>query len=513
VADPERSGRTRNAANLGLLFQAVPAENMAILDLGGGEARKINYGELGRLCDAFARGLRRAGLSSGDRIAILSQNRWAYVAALFGAMRLGAVPVLVNIRLAEETIAYILDDSGAKLAFGEKPFSHLAKNVPWVDFDEGLESFFDFGEIEAAAVQADQLSMLLYTSGTTGRPKGVLLHHGGQNWAADVLTRYRRIVPADRILVSAPFYHKNAIVAIKTALLPGACLAILPRFNAKATIAAMEQHRLTMLTGVPTMMNLILREAELAEAGKSSVRVLSMGSSPASDQLLADLKATFTKAEIHLNYGSTEGGPIMFGWYHPKGLPRPLHSIGYPIPGCEWRLMNGPSSSEGELWVKNPGVAQGYLHLPEATAARFQDGWYKTGDILRHDENGWFYFVGRVDDMFVSGGENIFPQEVEALLERHPGVRQAAVIAAQHELKGMVPMAFVVRQPAAELDEASLKSYALAHGPAFAHPRRIFFIDAMPLTGTNKIDREALKALVLKELADDGRSQTRKAGA
>jgi len=496
----DKPGET--ALNLGLLFRGVPSGRPAILDLGTAQARTITYGELDRLCDAFAQGLRREGLREGDRIAILSLNRWAYIVAIFGALRAGVVPVLINVKLAKETVAYILKDSAAKFAFAETPFAPLAKDLPVVLLDRNFESFLDFGEIRPASVAADQLSMLLYTSGTTGQPKGVLLHHGGQGWAAHALTKQRRIRSSDRILISAPFYHKNAIVAIKTALLPGACLAILPRFDAAATIAALEQHKLTMLTGVPTMMSLILREPTLAKADKSSVRVLSMGSSPASDQLLADLHTQFPEAEVHLNYGSTEGGPIMFGWYHPDGLPRPPHSIGYPIPGCEWKLVNGSSPDEGELYVRNTGVAKGYLNMPAATASRFEDGWYKTGDILRCDRNGWFYFVARVDDMFVSGGENVFPQEVEALLERHPNVRQAAVIAVPHELKGMVPVAFVLRQAGAAVDEADLKEFTLAHGPAYAHPRRIVFVDAIPLTGTNKIDRVALNALINEEISN-----------
>jgi acyl-CoA synthetase (AMP-forming)/AMP-acid ligase II len=498
---------SKTAQNLGLLLRNVPAARTAILDLGGEQVRSITYGELDQLCNAFARGLRREGVTRGDRIAILSLNSWVYIVAAFGAMRLGVVPVLINVKLPKETIAYILRDSAAAFAFAETSFAPMAANLPVVLLDRGFESLLDFGDIEPASVAADELSMLLYTSGTTGQPKGVILHHGGQNWAAEALTKYRRIRSSDRILISAPFYHKNAIVAIKTALLPGACLVILPRFDAAATIAAMERHRLTMLTGVPTMMNLILREPALAKADKSSVRVLSMGSSPASDQLLADLHTQFPAAEIHLNYGSTEGGPIMFGWYHPEGLLRPPHSIGYPIPGCEWKLVNGPSPSEGELYVRNPGVAKGYLNLPQATAARFEDSWYKTGDILRHDKDGWFYFVSRVDDMFVSGGENVFPQEVEALLERHPSVRQAAVIAVPHELKGMVPVAFAVRQAGTSIDEAVLKEFTLAHGPAYAHPRRIVFVEAIPLTGTNKIDRAALSALFKGEASSDQRNQ------
>jgi long-chain acyl-CoA synthetase len=486
------SGTAHVTRNLGSLFEEVPPQRTAIVDLSGGTVRSFDYASLDQMCNGVARGLQRRGLSAGDRVAILALNRAEYIAAVFGILRLGAVPVLVNIKLATETIEYILQDSGAKLAFAENAFAHLAGKLPLIDFDADFETFLDPGEYAALPAAHDQLSMLLYTSGTTGQPKGVLLHHGGQNWAAAVLTESRRIGADDRILISAPFYHKNAIVAIKTALLPGACLVVLPRFDAKMTISAVETHRCTMLTGVPTMMSLILREPALRMADTSSIRVVSMGSSPASDLLLAELKKEFPQAEIHLNYGSTEGGPIMFGWYHPDGLPRPAHTIGVAISGCEWQLVNGPAANEGELRVRNAGVAKGYLNLPQATAARFGDGWYKTGDILRHDTNGWFYFVGRADDMFVSGGENIYPQEVEALLERHPAVQQAAVVAIPHEIKGMVPVAFVVKRANSDADESALKSYALAHGPAYAHPRRIFFAGSIPLTGTNKIDRNAL---------------------
>src|SRR5262249_40424167 len=158
-----------------------------------------------------------------------------------------------------------------------------------------------------------------------------------------------------------------------------------------------------MLTGVPTMMRLLLDSPALPEASvREQVRIVSMGSSPASDRLLADIAAAFPRAEIHLNYGTTEGGPITFGWYHPAGSAQPGHSVGYPMPGCEWRL-EGSAPNEGELWVRNPGVAQGYLNRADATARAFVDGWYRTGDILRHDADGWFYFVSRIDDMMVSG--------------------------------------------------------------------------------------------------------------
>ncbi len=484
--------------NLGALFQDADPSREAIVDLGAQPARSLTYGELNELCDAFARGLKRRSIGTGDRVAILSLNRAEYIIAVFGAMRLGAVPVLVNIKLPKQTVAYILNDSAAKIAFAEPAFSELCASRPTVLFGPAFDAFLDSGSFEPAPVRPGQLSMLLYTSGTTGKPKGVLLHHRGQTWAAHVLTQHRRITAADRILISAPFYHKNAIVAIKTALWPQACLIILPRFDAKKTIAAIDSQGLTMLTGVPTMMNLMLTDASLGKQRRSTVRVLSMGSSPASDQLLHDLQAAFPQAEIHLNYGSTEGGPIMFGWYHPEGLSRPLHTVGYPIPGCDWQLVGG-REDEGELWVKNPGVADGYLNLSAATASRFENGWYKTGDVMHRDSEGWFYFVSRIDDMFVSGGENVYPQEVEALLERHPAVQQAAVIAQDHAVKGQVPVAFVVLHKNADADEEALKVFTLEHGPAYAHPRRIVMMSHMPLTGTNKIDRKALTELVTKE--------------
>ena len=195
-----------------------------------------------------------------------------------------------------------------------------------------------------------------------------------------------------------------------------------------------------------------------------------------------------------MNYGTTEGGPIMTGWYGPDGSSQPATSVGYPIPGCAFKLVDGPNDREGELWVKNPGVALGYYGMPEKTAERFIDGWYRTGDVLRRGDDGWFYFVGRTDDMFVVGGENVYPQEVETLLERHPTVAQATVLPFAHEMKGMVPYAFVVAAPGATPSEDELKAFTIDNGPAYAHPRRVFVVPEIPLTGTNKVDKEQLKA-------------------
>jgi acyl-coenzyme A synthetase/AMP-(fatty) acid ligase len=219
-----------------------------------------------------------------------------------------------------------------------------------------------------------------------------------------------------------------------------------------------------------------------------------MGSAPASLQILRDLKHDFPNAEALVVYGVTEGGPVPLG-PHPDGKPRPAGSIGVPYRGTEAKLINGPSENEGELILKNPGILIGYHNMPAETAKRIRDGWYHSGDICRRDAEGFYWFVGRTDDMFVCGGENIFPIEVVSLLEKHPAVHQAVVLPFAHELKGQVPYAFVVLRPGQQATEQTLKEYALEYGPAFQHPRRVFFLERMPLAGTNKIDQAALRKL------------------
>jgi long-chain acyl-CoA synthetase len=485
--------------NLGNLFKAhVASGRIAAIDLlDADNPRQITYADLDASCDAVARGLKLRGLGSGDRVAILAQNRLEFMEVLFGALRLGCVPVPVNIKLPADTVEFILRDAGAKHMFFDRSWeARVCEEIPGTDFDKDYEDFLDPGEFEAVAVTDKQVSMQLYTAGTTGRPKGVLLTHSGQGWASAALVEARRLTYDDRILISAPFFHKNALVAIKTAMLPGASLVIMPRFQARPAIHAVAEQKCTMVTGVPTMMYMMLAEHDLIEAADfSHVRTISMGSAPASDVLLGDISAVFKNAAIQLNYGTTEGGPIMLGWFHPDGLERPVGAVGYPIQGCEYRFEGGPNDKQGELVLRNPGVALGFYNYPEETERCFKDGWNYSGDIMRQDEDGWFYFVGRVDDMFVCGGENIFPGQVESLLEKFAAISQAVVLPFSHETKGEVPYAFVVAERGTVLTEDDVKAYALENGPAYAHPRRVFVMPEIPLTGTNKTDRAVLRAL------------------
>ncbi len=489
--------------NLGKLFAERAHETRtAIVDLREATApREVSFHELDRLADGVARGLARAGLTAGDRIAILSLNRHEFVATLLGAMRAGVVPVPINVKLAVESVRYIVEDAGAKIMFCETQSRHLVPpDMRVVELGgngpAAFVRFIDEGSFEAFEPTAESVAIQPYTSGSTGRPKGVLLTHFGQNWSRRILAHTRGTTGRDVILVAAPLYHKNALNAIKQGLTAGATLVLLPQFSVERYIDAIGRYRATVISGVPTMMSMVLARSELlSRIDTASVRTVMMGSAPSSPRLIEQLKSAFPNAEALVVYGVTEGGPVPLG-PHPEGKPRPQGSIGVPYAGTEARLVGGPNEHEGELIVRNPGILVGYHNLPEESARRIRDGWYHTGDVCRRDTEGFYYFVGRNDDMFVCGGENIFPIEVESMLERHPAVHQAFVMPFAHELKGEVPYAFVVQRSSAGTTEEELRQFALANGPAYQHPRRVFFLDHLPLAGTNKIDRALLRQWV-----------------
>ena len=484
--------------NLGLLFaEHAQSDRPAIIDLRDPEQpRPVSFRGLDAGCNAVARGLVRAGLKAGDRIGILSLNRVEFVMTLLGAMRAGVVPVPVNVKLPADAISFILDDAGARMVFTEPGLRrHCPPHLPIIEFGGNYDSFLDPGSFNAYEPEPNSIAIQPYTSGSTGRPKGVLLSHYGQNWSRRILAHTRGTTERDVILVAAPLYHKNALNAIKQGLTAGATLPLLPQFDIERYIEAIGRHRCTVISGVPTMMAMMLtRKDRLADVDTASVRTIMMGSAPSSPQLLKELRAHYPNAEPLVVYGVTEGGPVPLG-PHPEGKPRPAGSLGVPYTGTEAKLVGGPGPDEGELILRNPGILLGYHNLPGETAKRLRDGWYYSGDVCRRDRDGFYFFVGRTDDMFVSGGENIFPGEVEALLLRHPGVHQAMVLPFDHELKGQVPYAFVVTRHGASVTEDDLKQFALANGPAYQHPRRVFFLEQFPLAGTNKVDRERLRAL------------------
>ncbi len=487
--------------NLGdLVDRSKDSDAIALIDLSKPEgAREYTHEDLDKAACAVARGLLGRGLKPGERIAILSSNHAEFLAAYLGTMRAGMVSVPINYKFPDDTVSYILQDADIKLIFADAERAERApSDIPVVVFGEdgenGFDAFCDPGEFETVHPAKNEVAMFLYTSGSTGRPKGVPLTHEGHLWVVNV-----RIDPppdADhRVLVAAPLYHMNGLAMCKLAIAAHLTIILLPQFTAKGYIEAIGKYGVTWLTSVPTMLAMVARERELlTRTDLSSVRIARMGSAPVSQKLYDDLREVFPNALITNGYGTTEGGPSVYG-VHPDGLPQPGMSIGYPRPDCDARLVDGDNmdADQGVLHCRNPSVMPGYHNLPEKTVEVLSaDGWYDTGDIMRRDENGFHYFVGRADDMFNCGGENIYPAEVEKMLERHPDIEQACVVPVPDELKGYKPSAFVVPMNGKKLDEQAVKEFALANGPAYQHPRQVVFMSSLPLTGTNKIDRKNL---------------------
>lgn len=489
-----------HSKNLGRCFDASNSpDRVAVIDLREWERpRETTYAEFDAECDAVARGLIKKGFKRGDRIGILSLNRRELLAAYFGTMRAGMVTVPISFKLPIETIDHIVDDAELKAIFHDRDRAGLCPSHTLnISFDEpsGYGALLDFEPLETMEPEPREVAMMLYTSGSTGKPKGVLLSHDSQRWALDRGGRLYGEAAVHRYIVAAPMFHMNATISVKSALRSGGTIVLLPSFKAIDYARAIDKFKVTWLTSVPTMLAMIAKEGDkLGGLDFSSVTDVSMGSAPLTLALFDKVQAMFPLARVSNGYGTTEGGPSPFG-PHPAGLPRPPTSVGYASAGTESELREGPHPDEGVLYLRSPMVMEGYNNLPAKTAEVLVDGWYRTGDIMRRDKDGFFYFVGRADDMFVVGGENVWPGEVEKLIEKMPQVHQALVVPVPDEIKGMLPFAFVVRRPGDAMEEADVKAFTIANGPAFAHPRFIHFVDEIPLAGTNKPDRSLLTSL------------------
>jgi long-chain acyl-CoA synthetase len=492
--------------NLGDLIRCDrDLSKIAVIDLGGEVAREISYAHLDAMANGVARALCRRGLARGDRVAIISANRAEYLAAYYGITRAGLVAVPVSFKFPRSTIHFILRDADAKLVFCDRSRAEdCPPDIASVHFgndgDRGFDRFLDGGPFEAVVPRAHEPAMFLYTSGSTGMPKGVVLSHQSHIWVVE--TRLTDDLARHRYLIAAPLYHMNALALAKLACAAHATIVLLPQFTAPAYIEAIGRYRCTWLTAVPPMIAMMLREKELlARTDLSSVEFIRMGSAPVSQSLMEAIRRTLPHVSVTNAYGTTEAGPVVFG-PHPRGLPQPDMSVGYPHSKVELRLVDGDNraAQQGVLEMKCPALMNGYHNRPDVKPPFTADGFYTTGDVFRRDADGFHYFVGRSDDMFVSGGENIYPSDVERMLERHPDVAQAAVVPIDDDVKGQKPVAFVVSKPGRRPSADEIKRFALANAPAYAHPRFVWFVDELPLAATNKIDRALLHGLAQERL-------------
>jgi acyl-CoA synthetase (AMP-forming)/AMP-acid ligase II len=516
-------------AHLGRLYEETAdrhPDRVALID--GETDETVTYGGVADNVAAAGNALAGLGVERGDRVALCLRNEFAFVYAFFGAARLGAVPVPVNVQTTREKFRAIVADSGAEVVVAgtdDGVLGHVAavaaagesvETVAVATDDpgpiEGVETVSFAAamaaadtDLEPAPVAPDDPAMQPYTSGSTGTPKGVVLTHGGCVWLVRCVSRLHFLDASDRAIVAGPLYHKNAMAgAVKPMLAVGGSVVVMDGFDPEAVIAAIARHGVTYLRGVPAMYKMLVgAESALAAHDVSSVEWAIAGSASLPETLVEDVRETFGCA-MGEAYGLTEtGGPVTLS---PRWGPRKLGSSGLPFPGADIRIVDPETDEEltpgetGELVVSAPSNGS-YYRRPEAEAEAFfgRDGrrFLHTDDLARMDEQGYVYIVGRLDDMLVVGGENVYPDEVEALLLEHPAASDAAVVGVPHAIKGVAPVAFVV---ADGVTEEELKRHTIRNGPAYAHPRRVFFLADLPLAGTGKTDYDALEREALERI-------------
>jgi len=477
---------------------ALYPERVALIQDGA----EVTYRELDQRANQVASMLAGSGLGPGDRVGLLWSNEYHYVEALLGTLRSGAVAVPMNIKLGSESLAHVVADSDMSTILAEGDLYSRAQQLlgqrgevrSTSDWEQAPRSF------QAPPSSPDDVCFQPYTSGSTGKPKGVLLTHRGQIWCADTVRKWKFLDESDRAVVSAPLYHKNAGVTLKVCLIAGASVVVLRQFDPVATLDAVDHYHCTFFGGVPAMLRAILEHARvMPRLNVTSLRFATVGSADVPEELITGFEEQFGIPLLN-GYGLTEGGPDVF--IEPRFGIRKPGSLGPALPGCEVRLagLDDPARDAapgevGELWVRNPGVTVGYNNLPELTAERIRDGWLSTGDLMTRDEDDYYSYVSRRDDMINVGGENVYPREVEATILAHEDVVDCVVVAIPHPTKGQAPAAAVVLRKDASSDAESIKAWCLQHAAAYAHPRQVVLVDALPLGSTGKADRAAVRRM------------------
>lgn len=503
---------THRDTNLGYFFSGSVArfpDKVAVIDLYGGAERLVTYAQLDERADRVASLLCRLGVVAGERVGMIVGNRVEFLEIFFGAMRVGAIPVAINTRLARDTLRFILEDAECKLVFVEPgvhgeaiavaqaaPLAHrIALESPpagWLLYADARDDSPRLAE--PPELPANAQAFQPYTSGSTGVPKGALMTHAGMLWYVAYNQRYWPTEPHKRGLIALPLFHKNAMRGtVKPMLHAGGSFVLMPGYEPRAYLDALAKYRCTYSRGVAAVFTMFLQHRDtLASLDLSALRELTIGSAVVTHELMDEVERAIPGVKVGESYGLTEGGSPFREPLDGRRVPR--GSPGVQAPEYQVRLIGSDgrdSENEGELWLKSPYNCLGYHKRPEVTREKLVDGWLRTGDVFRRDAEGFYYFKTRVDDMFSCGGENIYPKEVEDLLFRHAAVANAVVAPVAHAVKGYVPAAMVVLKRGAEATAADIKAWCLENGPKYAHPRFIMLIGEkdMPLNGAGKIDR------------------------
>ena len=461
---------------------------------------ELSYAELDDRSARLATLLREKGIERGDRVGVMLPNVLEFPIAYYGVLRAGAVVVPMNVLLKRREIAFYLEDSGAELLLAWHGFAEEAREGA---ADAGAELI----EVEPASFGAtladleptpglvdtdeDDTAVILYTSGTTGKPKGAELTHQNLHRNADVTCRTTAEISAgDVVLGSLPLFHSfGQTVSMNASLMVGACLTLLPKFDPGDALETMQRDRVTHFYGVPTMYGALLHHPGREDFDTSAIRICITGGASMPVEVLRGFEDAFD-AIILEGYGLSETSPVSSS-NHPDRERKP-GSIGTPLEGVEMQVVDEddnpvPQGEVGEIVIRGHNIMKGYWQRPDATEEAMRGGWFHSGDMARMDEEGYFYIVDRKKDLIIRGGYNVYPREVEEVLYEHPKIREAAVVGVPHDEWGEEIGACVVCHDGEELGPDEVSEYVKERIAAYKYPRLVWFIDELPKGPTGKI--------------------------
>lgn len=471
--------------------------------------RAFTYAEFFERSVALAEMLReRFAIGAGDRVAILALNEPEHFFLFFALQRLGAMLVPVNFRFTAREVDHVLEDSGAKLFIHQEAFASVveklrARPVSSLAFEgqaglQGLLASAPFNGAGPLNADPETPVMILYTSGTTGAPKGALINHRMLFWNSVNTGLRLKITSDDCTVIFHPLFHTSGWNVLSTPFFHhGASIVMLKKFEPAQVLALCESDGVSVLFGVPTMMDMMARAENFSSADLSSVRFAIVGGEPMPVPLIETWAAR--NIPIRQGFGLTEFGPGVFSLEAADGI-RKAGSIGFPNFYVDTRVVNAEGADAGvnevgELWLRGPVCTPGYWQNEKATVEAIRDGWFLTGDLVRVDEEGYFYVVGRKKEMFISGAENVYPAEIEKYLRGLSEIREVAVVGVQDPKWGEVGKCFYATESGAELSEELLRDYCLQGLAKYKIPKTFVHLKELPKGHSGKIQRRELEGV------------------
>lgn len=469
------------------------------------EGNEWSYRELYSQATKIAGYLQNRGYQKGDIIAQFMLNSDLFMAVYYGVQLAGCTVMPVNTKLAPPEVDYIFMHSEAKALFYDDAIAqaleatnyHFKEELNLQDIRSILEDDA-FGDEDFASLEADDTAVVMYTSGTTGKPKGVMLSHRNIYEAAEIWSESMNMTHEDRMYICTPLFHcaGSHVFAVPT-MYRGGTVIIAESFSPDHTLAQLVETEATIFFGVPAMYTILLNKPELKTYDFEHLRLFCYGAAPMPYELVKRLKEAFPKVAVQNLYGQTENTPAATSLLDDAALTK-IGSVGKPLAKTEVKLVDAqgqkvPVGEVGEICVRGPQVMKGYLRNPEETSAAIQNGWLYSGDLGRFDEEGYLYIVDRKKDMIIRGGENIYPIEIEEVLYQMPEILEAAVVGIPHEVYGEVAKAFVVLKEGATLAEADILLYAKTQLAKYKVPADIELISSLPRNASGKVLKHTLR--------------------